>query len=79
MTLCVDVCCRVVVRGVVCSCMLMLVLLNIRETIFCNTSHAKTPFNINPVNYGGASWNHLEQCWAILGPSWDHLGATLGH
>ena len=55
MTLCVDVCCRVVVCGVVCSCMLLLVLLNMRENIFCSTSKAKTPFKINPVNYGGPS------------------------
>ena len=54
-SLCVDVCCRVVVCGVVCSCMLLLVLLNIREIIFCNTSYAKTPFRINQVNYGGPS------------------------
>ena len=43
---CVVVCCRVVVCGVVCSCMLLLVSLNMRENIFCNTSYAKTPFEI---------------------------------
>ena len=72
MTLCVVACRRVVVYVVVCSCVLLSVLVNMRcsnPTVFFTV-----PGSLK-IHHGGASWRHLDH----VGPSWDHLGATLKH